>query len=112
MWWSRDLCAQRTLAEVGPGRPSVLPVRCGLPRKVDHGSAFWADAGPASNSGKAIDRMTRRNGRENIVTLILKKFIHEGHEGARRSTKEKIRTERRRNSPDSCSLRPNGACRA
>src|SRR5262249_23253204 len=32
MWWSFVLSAHRTFGVAGPGRPSVLPVRSGLPR--------------------------------------------------------------------------------
>src|SRR5690348_2918472 len=43
MKWSRDGSIQSTFGAAGPARPSVLPVRCGLPRYVVHGSVARAD---------------------------------------------------------------------
>src|SRR5437660_12292475 len=57
--WSRDLWTQRTFGDCGPGWPSVFPVRCGLPRKVAHGSDFCAPAGAARNAVNRTDATMR-----------------------------------------------------
>src|SRR5262249_29588424 len=48
--WSWPLCAHSTAGAAAPALPSVQPVRCGLPRYVDHGSAAMLRMAKAARS--------------------------------------------------------------